>query len=233
MYSRSSTHGDFILTPIYSILEEAVNAMVGIGDGIEIYPLKEYVLQSIFLRMTGMQEQKLKCICWELAHRDLEYRYDLLKKPLGECSNKDDKTNVYKALTSRLYWHDFDATLTSSVQAELKRLLCTQPLHSWLATDLQLLDALNLDYIKGTTDKHLFPEKSRMYEDFTHAYRHRNRCAHNTIAVRRNKVRLEDLPHNQSCNENYVQHFIVLSVLDEIFISLYKRLEREYFPTLI
>jgi hypothetical protein len=40
-------------------------------------------MQSIFIKMTGFQEQKLKCIVWELATDDYEYRYHKLTDKLG------------------------------------------------------------------------------------------------------------------------------------------------------
>ena len=59
-----SKHDKFILTPMSTILEEAIQASSGIGSGIETYPLCDYIMQSIFLKMTGYQEQKMKCIAW-------------------------------------------------------------------------------------------------------------------------------------------------------------------------
>ena len=55
-------HSEFILTPIDEILSEAGTAIGNQPRGIENYPLKEYFLQSVFLRLTGAQEQKCKCI---------------------------------------------------------------------------------------------------------------------------------------------------------------------------
>ena len=91
-------HTSFILTPIANVLEEAINATSGIRDSISTFPVWEYILQSVFLRMTGFQEQKLKCIIWELATDDYEYRYKTLQSKLGECSNFDDKKNIFKDL---------------------------------------------------------------------------------------------------------------------------------------
>lgn len=67
---QSNRHERFILSPIISILQDAVNASAGIGDGVEKQSLGEYVLQTTFLKMTGASEQKLKCICWEMATND-------------------------------------------------------------------------------------------------------------------------------------------------------------------
>lgn len=88
----------FILTPIQNILVETRDACRGIGDSIETQSLCDYVMQTTFLKMTGASEQKLKCICWELATNDYEYRYQYLKKNYGECSTYDAKSSVYADL---------------------------------------------------------------------------------------------------------------------------------------
>lgn len=93
---QHNIHSKFILTPIIGTLQDAVNACAGIGNGIETQPLGEYVLQTTFLRMTGASEQKLKCICWEMATNDYDYRYRYLKKNYGECSSYSDKCSIYK-----------------------------------------------------------------------------------------------------------------------------------------
>lgn len=93
---QNNIHSKFILTPIIGILKDTVNACAGIGTGIETQSLGEYVLQSTFLKMTGASEQKLKCICWEMATNDYDYRYRYLKKNYGECSSYNDKCSIYK-----------------------------------------------------------------------------------------------------------------------------------------
>lgn len=97
-----NNHNEFILKPITDIVKDVVTASAGIGSGIETYPLCDYIMQSVFLKMTGFQEQKMKCICWELATNDYEYRYDFTKTPLGECSNYYDKQKIYKDLIEQI-----------------------------------------------------------------------------------------------------------------------------------
>lgn len=99
---QSSIHSKFILTPVIGILQDAVNACAGIGNGVETQPLGEYVLQTTFLKMTGASEQKLKCICWEMATNDYDYRYRYLKKNYGECSSYRDKSSIYKDIIERI-----------------------------------------------------------------------------------------------------------------------------------
>lgn len=95
---RGDNHTKFILTPILNILNETIIACRGIGFGIETQSICEYVMQTTFLKMTGASEQKMKCICWEIASNDYEYRYHYLKKNYGECSSFKDKNFVYNDL---------------------------------------------------------------------------------------------------------------------------------------
>ena len=97
-----SNHEAVIFTPITTVLEEAVSASYVIGNGIETYALSEYIMNSLFLKMTGFQEQKMKCIAWEMATYDYEYRRILLqnKDNLGEYSSYKAKSAIYKRLTS-------------------------------------------------------------------------------------------------------------------------------------
>ena len=67
-------HTEFIQTPIRHILEQGINASHSLTFGIESFPMSEYYLQSIFLRMTGAAEQKMKCILWQMATDDYQYR---------------------------------------------------------------------------------------------------------------------------------------------------------------
>lgn len=103
---NSSPHRKFIMTPIASILRDTVTACNGIGNGIETQSLAEYVLQTTFLKMTGAQEQKLKCICWEMATNDYDYRYHYLKKDYGECSSYSDKNSIYRDLVEMIVKYD-------------------------------------------------------------------------------------------------------------------------------
>lgn len=92
----SDVHTDFILTPLAEVLADGVRACTPLPVGIENSALGEYFLQSLFLRVTGAQEQKLKCICWVMATNDYRYRYELLNvKQYGECSEYKHKKGVY------------------------------------------------------------------------------------------------------------------------------------------
>lgn len=96
-------HAEFILTGLSRLLEEAALAVRNLGAGIDSWPLRDYFLRSLFLKMTGAQEQKCKCICWDLATFDYDFRYQTFSKwSLGECSSLKDKTTVFSGLVLML-----------------------------------------------------------------------------------------------------------------------------------
>lgn len=117
-----SKHDKFILTPMSTILEEAIQASSGIGSEIETYPLCDYIMQSIFLKMTGYQEQKMKCIAWEIATNNFEYRRRLLNNDdkLGECSTYDSKNKIYKALFKQIKSIDSNYEIEQSIKVRIK-----------------------------------------------------------------------------------------------------------------
>lgn len=97
----NSVHGTFISTPLLDVMRDGIAASASIKMGAESFPLGEYFYQTLFLRMTGAQEQKMKCICWEMATNDYAYRYDLLhNRSYGECSRYADKNGIFKDIIS-------------------------------------------------------------------------------------------------------------------------------------
>lgn len=103
----SDVHTDFILNPLTKVLADGINACTSLSEGIENSALGEYFMQSLFLRMTGAQEQKLKCICWVMATNDYRYRYDLLNvKQYGECSEYKQKRGIYSDLNGLIQGFD-------------------------------------------------------------------------------------------------------------------------------
>lgn len=116
-------HLDFILTPMSDLLEEASVALLGIDIDISSYPMAEYFLKSLFLKMSGFQEQKLKCICWEMATVDYDYRYKTYSKGFShhECSNYSDKNGVLRDIIGEILKKNSNFNACNSVS--LPRLL--------------------------------------------------------------------------------------------------------------
>ena len=48
-----SQHSDFILSPLKKILKDGIAASRAAGDGIDSYPMGEYLMQSLFLKKIG------------------------------------------------------------------------------------------------------------------------------------------------------------------------------------
>lgn len=114
-----SIHSSFILTPVSDILEDCIRSTRGVTDGIDIYPLCDYIFQTLFVKMTGAQEQKFKCICWDFATVDYETRRNIFFSwNLGECSRLEDKETVLTEMINAVKRLDssFDANSAFSAQ---------------------------------------------------------------------------------------------------------------------
>ena len=116
-YIQPANHIPFILKSETEIIKDAFRSLDATNGGIETYPICDYLLHSLFLRLTGAQEQKIKCICWEMACRDYEYRYERYeRKPYGECSSYDDKCMVYNDLLNEIKKLDESFTVTDAIK---------------------------------------------------------------------------------------------------------------------
>lgn len=227
-----SKHTDFILTPNSEILKEFVSANKGIGNGIETYSLSEYTFQSVFLKLTGAQEQKMKCICWELATDDYEYRYErYTKKRLGECSDYDEKNTVYKDLISAIkkLQLDFDQAaffdrqvISQQTIAEITNLFAGSNLATWSEQA----------YLEFTQNNQVLPHSQfasvALFENvlqkrYELLYRHRNRCAHNTLSYQENLPAFKSLYNSDHKYDNYFVRFALLILIDTIVIKLFQK----------
>ena len=250
MSNRS--HTEFILSPILDILKETVTACAGIGNNMETQSLSEYVLQTTFLKMTGASEQKLKCICWEMATYDYDYRYKYLNNSYGECSAYNDKQKVYIAIIKNIQKLDNSFSISSlyedieilgrdswnitntieqkkkglsqKVYKEIESTLNDSPLVIWKQHDYE--------FYKSNWEKVLFldfaTQNSLLHDTFQNyftsiVYKHRNRCAHNLKSYQNNIPTLTSLLDTNYDYENYFFRFAILILLDEIFMRLFKK----------
>jgi len=226
-------HTKFILSPITVILDEVVYANAGIGNGIETYPLGEYIMQAVFLKMTGFQEQKMKCICWDIATNDYEYRYErYTKKSLGECSSYLEKSSIYMDLINQIKKHQpsFETIVINKTDIRndtfnfIKNTFTNSNLSAWDQRDL-------FDFLKGGSsilreNQFLDPEallQTDLQEKYEQLYTHRNRCAHNTKSYQENLPTLKTLAEKKYRYDNYFVRFSILILIDNIFIKLYKK----------
>lgn len=222
---KHNNHNSFILTSITKILEEAISATAGIGDGIETYALYDYVMQSVFLKMTGAQEQKMKCICWELATNDYEFRREVYlhnsKLSTYEMSSYEDKNRVYSNLVLQIkknensfnvyeYFNkdNLRNNIRDNIYSKMEELLLLSNLSSWKKR-------LFLFYLTGTTKIH---EKNFALEN-TLLY---NKSEDNKKRDKdKDKIKLRDIyeqlyHHRNRCAHNTLSYQQNLPTLDTL-----------------
>lgn len=243
---KCGKHTKFILTPVSEILKDCVNATKGLSMGVETYPLCDYIMQTTFLKMTGASEQKLKCILWEIATNDFEFRYDFLssKTSYGECSNLKDKNKIFKEITAQIKKLSPDTDyikniFSDEIKTEIKKkateniigVFEKKVLVSWQEKQFifyksnfsKVFD--NSHFCNYSCDKKQNENISLIENciDFEHiVYDHRNRCAHNLKSYQENLPDLSNLVKKEYDYENYFFRFSILVLLDEIFMKMYR-----------
>ncbi len=242
-------HSEFIEIPLLKLLRDVVSNSNNVSNGIEFYGISGYVLHSLFLRMTGAQEQKLKCICWDLATEDYEYRYTRYNKwELGECSKLKDKNIVFSDLVSAVRtlkpgYSVFGGALANkqafvdksfnSIKAifDNSNLVACYPRE--YATYLDVINQFDLNNIEAGNQ--LFRSSDNLTLEnmtadtviaatYSLLYKHRNRCAHNTLSYQNNIPTFQEL--NNEKVQRYYNIFLfitILIVIDNLFIQVYKK----------
>lgn len=232
---------DFILTPMDSILEESVMAISTVETGINTFPLCDFIMQTTFLRMTGFQEQKVKCICWVLASNDYEYRYKRFKQsPIGEGSIFEDKKTVLNDLVKQI--KKYDDSFTTLTDAEKESILSESKdaidkfyqdfgMKDWIRKAYQeykqmikILDknCFNFDFNKKNKNT-TFNITENFRDVFERMIKHRNRCAHNTLSYQRNLPSLNTMFEPSYIIDNYFLRFVTLLIFDNIYVFLFKK----------
>jgi hypothetical protein len=231
---QKNNHTDFILSPITNVLRDVVTASAGIGSGIETYPLCDYVMQSVFLKMTGFQEQKMKCVAWEMATNDYEYRRVLLANDdnLGECSSYPDKNRIYKRLVAKINKHNSSFNVATEIDnTQILQETISDIKITFLNTNLSIWAQKSfIEFINSRTliqHHHFANNNTNLFENilqdkYTMLYKHRNRSAHNTQSYQQNLPTLKTLVDENYKYDNYFIRFALLILVDKIFIELYK-----------
>ena len=234
-------HREFILTPVESVLKEAIVANFGIGSGIETYPVNEYIMNSVFLKMTGFQEQKLKFITWEIASNDLEYRRTLLNNDdkLGEYSKLEAKNKVFRRFVEAIMILDkefnvYESLNKSNLQKEttdyVKKVFKGTNLSTWhqrkfnsfFKTNENELIPIN-QFLQPNSKGNLGPLfQSIIQNRYEELYKQRNTLAHNLSSYRVSSQSFRELAITTDKDKNYFIWFSILILIDKIFIDLYK-----------
>lgn len=187
-----SKHYEFINEPIEDILKELVNVTSNLDKSINTYPLNDYLLKSTFLKMTGFQEQKFKCIAWELATEDFEFRRRFLSSMSNEYfSTYDSKNDLYKALKNKLSIDSLSEKDKKSIVDASKnvivKLFRDTCIEKWNQRDFIEFK----QNIKKTAGFSQIDKGGNLFEStaqnlYKNLYNNRNRMAHNTISYQYN-----------------------------------------------
>ncbi len=231
----------FIMTPITSVIEDMVTATNGLSKGIETYPLWDYILQSTFIKMTGFQEQKMKCIDWELANNDYEYRRIFLNgsNNKGEYSDYDAKRQVFNALldgilkltgsSKEVFYSDYCMNMMFDPKRDVLRIIENTKVvegkqreyNYFIRCDKEFSNQYFVLNTSGKTTVLLF--QNMLQKRYEELYKQRNRIAHNVISFQDNLPKFSKLVEEDELSRNYFFWFSILVLIDEIFMELYKK----------
>ena len=176
----------------------------------------------------------MKCVCWDIASIDFEYRYEFTKKPLGECSSYFDKNTIYKDLVkvakkynitvNEIFQHR--ENLIKYATDEIQETFENTNLSIWAQAAFfefkEILKLIKKNHVAGEGDILADTTLKSWYTD--HLYRHRNRVAHNTSSYQQNLPTLKTLIGENYKYENYFLFFFILILIDKIFIDFHKKL---------
>lgn len=230
-------HTDFIISDIFDVVDDAIMSTSSLGQNISHYSLCEYLFQSVFLRLTGYQEQKLKCILWEIASDDLDFRYKYLSGSVkvNECSQLSDKNIVYNILKKALEDKNHPFLFPDEIEinrqiSEIKDNLIskfeTSVFRKWLPREYSrfIEFSSNIRYKRDGyfTLKSIFGGDNYLNEAFDKLYRHRNRCAHNLLSYQSNVPKLLDFTKDVDGSDNYFTRILLLCMIDNVFTRMFK-----------
>lgn len=230
-------HENFILSEMSDMMKEIVSACNAIPAGIETFAANDYIFQTLFMKMTGFQEQKMKCICWELATDDFDFRRDYMQQAggLGEMSTAASKKYVYQHLVEivKMSQGGFDltndldkASIVSKVKDDVTKTFGNSPLAESNMRFYQEFTNIydndfTPDYFATSETELLAGNLVTIYECL---YKHRNRCAHNAFSYQKNLPAMKQLAANEIIYESYYVRYALLLLIDEVMIGLYKKL---------
>lgn len=228
----------FIKTSIIEVLQEGIAAVDCMQDcGLDTFPMMQYVLQSLFLKMTGYGEQKLRFIIWEIASYDLEFRYNLLKGEcsFGEFSQLSEKKTVYAKLLKEVSTFGLTDVLTESIKNDIIQEVKDEMNATFEKSSIKdaypdvyerfltFLSGWNSDsFAKG--NELLRDNLVPIYTEYI--YKQRNCCAHNTLSYQQDFLSFEDMKKPYMVYANYFTSFAVLLLLDKVFVHLFGAFER-------
>lgn len=255
-----SEHFDFILSEGHVLVEDAARALASVQTGMLNRFTCDYILQAAFLAMTGYLEQKMKCVCWEVASRDYEFRsrdFDNDKLQSSYADKRDVLNNLIRSVDrigGKFVPNNIGKgdILTRTVDS-IKAFRRTSGILGWGTVQyeeaVKLFDKVSpgdllVDDGKGDAKRYdYFWGRGRMTEGMLSAnrvnlcylyeevvYRHRNRCAHNTLSYQINHPELGLLSREEFIYHSYLIRFFILLIIDEIIRQVFRQWARVAVP---
>lgn len=246
-------HRTYIRSSLMNLFKETIYTLNHLGKGMEFFAVSNQLLNTLFLQMTGAQEQKMKCICWELATDDLDYRYKRYyeKWDLNQCSTLKDKGCVYEDLMSAIKKKEegYKLFVDKAAKETFRDDLYNQFVNVMNSTNIICLYKDEYEKFKAVfqnidvnsilpSDKQIFKKgdgnapvekatsETELFAIYHLLYRHRNRCAHNTLSYQLNLPHLNMLRNEKFQKYNNIFLFLAtLLMIDEIFRKLFEKYE--------
>lgn len=221
-------HKEFILTPLSSLIEQTLQPLDLYKGQICNYIMKEYVLQTLFMKLTGCMEQKAKCILWDIATHDFEYRRVFLhdNSSQGEYSEYKSKNYVYKTLVNHGGTIDNQrkGDLLTQLEYFKDNILEESILKVWLPRELRDLKIKDLFGKQRWAGRNLLetPLDNEIYKKL---YTHRNRCAHNVLSYQGNAMNPQKI--KEVGDASYATWFTLLVLIDMIYMELYENVHNQ------
>lgn len=217
------------------VLTEAVVASNGLVDDFAAFPVVEYICSAIFLKMTGLLEQKFRAAAWTMANNNRDYRYEFLRKKHSQCSRYDDKQSVYKDLIAEIFllkYGEFEIDHRNIAQEAItfiQSLFQNTIFSSCLSADfLGFKKELNGNFfskvkITANSATHVLITNSDIKNLFEEVIHGRNKIAHNLYVNKCVKNDLTELCVRKKINHNniFIQFFVLLYI-DRIFNYIYQ-----------
>ncbi|EKX92968.1 hypothetical protein [Alloprevotella sp. oral taxon 473] len=221
-------HKEFILTPLSSLIEQTLRPLDLYKGQMCNYIMKEYVLQTLFMKLTGCMEQKAKCILWDIATHDFEYRGNFLRdnSRQGEYSTYKSKNYVYKVLVEHVGKIDDQrkGELLTQLEDFKNKILEESILKVWLPRELRDLKIKELFAIKRWAGDSLLGNPLND-EEYKSLYIHRNRCAHNVLSYQGNAMNPQKI--KEVGDASYATWFTLLVLMDMIYMEQYEKVHNQ------
>ena len=221
-------HKEFILTHLTDLIEQTLRPMDLYKGQVCNYIMKEYVLQTLFMKLTGCMEQKAKCILWDIATHDFEYRRDFLREnsQKGEYSTYQSKNYVYTTLVEHVGKIDDQrkGELLTQLGYFKDNILENSILKVWLPRELRNLKIKKLFGKQRWAGSCLleYPLNDDIYKKL---YTHRNRCAHNVLSYQGNAMNPQKI--KEVGGASYATWFTLLVLIDMIYMELYEKVHNQ------